>query len=100
MCVCVCVCVCVQCIVRLIKNYSKRFFLYYNDFVPCSEALGTPRTGLCSQSINLWATSDLVPHFEALGTPPKGRDYVVIPPNCGPVLMFSPALNRWGPHKR
>ena len=40
-----------------------------------------------------------VPRSEVLGTP-DGRGYVTKLPTCGPVLILSPVLKRWGPPRR
>ena len=55
------------------------------------------RQGLCSHLAHLWATSDFVLCFEALGTPRGGRGYGATWPTCGPPLILSLALKRWGP---
>ena len=55
------------------------------------------RHGLCSQSAHLWATTDFVPCSEALGTPLDGMGYVANLPTCGPLLILSPTLKRWRP---
>ena len=37
-----------------------------------------------------------LPHRCRMGDP---RGYVAIRPTCGPLLILSPALKRWGTHK-
>ena len=64
---------------------------------PALKRWGPPRgQGLCSHTAHLWASSDFVPGFEAVGIPLGGRGYVATLPTCGPSLMLSPALKRWG----
>ena len=96
---------------------------------PALKRWGTPRSqGLCSHLAHLGATNDYLPRSEALGTPPGsrgsvatwptweplmilspalkrwgppgGRGYVASQPTCGPLLILSPALKRWGPPRR
>ena len=51
---------------------------------------------MCSHPFHLWAMSDVVPGSEPL----DGRDDGANPPTCGPLLMLSPALKRWGSLRR
>ena len=52
----------------------------------------------CRRCARLWATSDFVPR-SGLGTP-GGTGYVATRPTCGPFLILSPTLKRWGPPRR
>ena len=62
---------------------------------PAGKHWGPPNEskGLCSKSSHLWAIAVFVPYSEALGTP------VAKVPICGPKLISSPTLKRWGPPK-
>ena len=68
---------------------------------PALKRWGPPRRQrLCSHLAHFWTTSDSVPRSESLGTPLCGRGYEANRPTCGPPLIVSPALNRWGPPRR
>ena len=41
-----------------------------------------------------------VPSSEALCTPPKDKGHVAHVPTCGPLVILSPTLKRWGPPRR
>ena len=66
---------------------------------PVVKHWGLPKQqGLCSQSANLWATSDFVPRCGAVRT--HGSSYVANPPICGLFLIFSLARGRRTPTLR
>ena len=48
----------------------------------------------------MWASADFVPRSEAVGTPPDGRGSVAHLPTKGPLLILFPALKRWRPPRR
>ena len=56
--------------------------------------------GLCSQQTDLWVAADFVPQNVALGTPQDVKGYTSTTPTCGPLLMLSPVVKRWGPQKK
>ena len=46
---------------------------------------------------HLRATYHVVPH-SWVEDPQNASDYVAHPPPCGPLLILSPTLSRWGLH--
>ena len=74
------------------KNYKKVAPLYRIE-KHYTQFFRTKKLHACSQC----PTSDLVPRFEALETPAHGRGYVATRPTCGPLLILSRNLKRWGP---
>ena len=59
---------------------------------------GPPRRhGLCSHLAAFVGHLRFRPSLCSSGDPPGGRGYVATLPTCGPLLIVSPALKRWGP---
>ena len=45
------------------------------------------RVGLCSDTANMWPTSDCIPRFKVWGDPQRGIGYVATRPTFEPLLF-------------